>query len=232
MVFVIAVGDIGSGKTLLLTVLACASTRDVYANFKIDIPNAHRIETLGLDDIPNNVDIFLDEIHMIADSRTATSITNRYISYESNQQRKDFADIYGSSQFLHQVDKRLRDLCHVLVKCTRIGSRENPEAFDFEFMDLSNFEKDNIYLPIENAQRYFDVYDTYEKITPSRKLFYRLRRLKDEDSIKFMVECKRIAKEIKSFMEKITKDNTTNALLENGYPSFIMSQVYHYLKEK
>lgn len=232
MVLVIILGDIGSGKTLLLTLLACASDREVYANFKINIPNAKRIKTLGIDDIPNNVDIFIDELPMIADSRTATSITNRYVSYESAQQRKDFADIYGSSQFFHMIDKRLQDLCHVLVRCTRLGERKNPEGFYYEFMDTSNFERDYLYLPIEKAKHYFDIFDTYEKITPSRKLFYRLRRLKDEDSTKFMEECNKIAKELKPLMEKITKDNTTNILLENGYPSFIMSPVYHYLKKK
>lgn len=231
MVLVIVLGDIGSGKTLLLTLLACGSEREVFANFKIEIPNANRIKTLGIDDIPNNVDIFLDELPMIADSRTASSIANRYVSYESAQQRKDFADIYGSSQFFHMVDKRLQDLCHVLVKCSRIGSRDKPEGFYYEFMDLETFERDYVYLPIENAQKYFDIYDTYEKITPSRKRYYRLRRMKDEDSPKFMEECERIAKELNPLMKKITKDNTTNTLLENDYPSFIMSQVYHYLKK-
>jgi len=231
MTFTILVGDIGAGKTILMVLFAAASDRKVYSNFKLDIPNAERIKSYGLDDIEQEADIFLDEIHMIADSRTANSIINRYTSYETLQQRKDLADVYGTTQFFHMVDNRLRDLVHVLIKCTRIGDRQAPEGFYYEIMDVETGDMDEMYLPIENAEQYFDLYDTYEKISPAKKLYYTLRRLKEEDSPEFMKECERIANDIKSFMGKITKDETTNVLLEQNYPAFIMSQVYYYLKK-
>jgi len=227
----ILVGDIGSGKTLMLSVLASASDRKVYANFNLNLPNAERIKVFGLDELEDDCDIFLDEIHMEADSRIATSIANRYKSYEALQQRKDTADIYGSTQFFHMIDNRLRDLTHVVVKCTCIGDRYDPEGFYYEFLDVASGVIDELYLPIENARQFFDIYDTKEKINPAKKQFYILQRLKSEDSPAFMKRCEEIAFEIKPLMSKITKDETTNVLLENNYPAFIMSQVYFYLKK-
>ncbi|GAG17436.1 unnamed protein product, partial [marine sediment metagenome] len=120
-------GNIGSGKTLLLTYFAYCSERDVYANFKIKIPNSHRLKTLGLDEIETNVDIFIDELHLNADSRTSNSVLNRYASYEASQQRHNQADMYVSDQFFHMIDKRFRDLTTVIVKCRCMGDKDNPD---------------------------------------------------------------------------------------------------------
>lgn len=231
MVHTAIIGDIGSGKTLLMAYFSTESDREVYANFKIKIPNYHKLKTLGLVDLEKNIDVFLDEIHMKADSRTAMSILNRYAGYDALQQRKDSADFYISAQFFHMIDNRLRDLVNTLIKCSCIGDKDNPEGFYYEFLDVESGIITEWYFPIENIKWIFDIYDTYEKIDPSRKQFYRLKALKEEDSPTYMKECEAIAEKIKPFMDKITKPETTNVLLERSYPSSIMEQVYYYLKK-
>ena len=225
------IGDIGSGKTLLMAYFATESEREVYANFKIDIPNYNKLDKLGLVELEKDVDVFVDEVHMIADSHLSMSVLNRFAGYEALQQRKDSADLYISSQFFHMIDNRLRDLVHTLIKCTCIGDKDNPDGFYYEFLDVESGIITEWYFSIENVRWLFDVYNTYEKIKPSRKLFYRLKTLRDEDSKTYMEECEVIAKKIKPFMEKITIPETNNVLLEKGYPAFIGSQVYHYLKK-
>ena len=231
MVNTAVLGHIGAGKTLILTYFACCSEREVYANFKLNIPNAHRLKTLGLDEIERDVDIFIDELHLTADSRNSSSVINRYASYEASQQRHNEADIYVSDQFFHMIDKRFRDLTTVIIKCTCIGDKDNPEGFRYEFLDVETGEVFDWFYDIKDARSLFDIFDTYEKIDPSRKMYYRLKGLKDDDSPEFMKECEKIALEIKPLMEKVTKDNVQNTLLENGYPEFIQSQVYFYLKK-
>jgi len=232
MVNTAVLGHIGAGKTLILSYFAFCSEREVYANFKLNLPNAHRLKTLGLDEIETNVDIFIDELHLNADSRNSNSVINRYASYEASQQRHNKADMYVSDQFFHMIDKRFRDLTETIIKCRCIGDKDNPEGFLYEFLDVETGEEFAWYLDFEEAKFLFDIYDTFEKLDPSRKLYYRLKGLKETDSGEFMKECFKISQKIKPLVDKITKDNITNTLLENDYPEFISNQVYFYLKKE
>ena len=68
-----------------------------------------------------NVAIGIDEFHIFCDSRIAASKRNRLISYFALQTRKRNVSLYFTTQFLDQVDKRLRRLVDYRIMCEAVG---------------------------------------------------------------------------------------------------------------
>lgn len=115
------IGDRGSGKTLIMTYEAFNHFRNgkkVWSNYHLKfpkLPNTTQPQLIPNDFFINfekynlkNIAMFLDEIYVYIDSRSSGSNVNKIMSYFFNQTRKTGVDIYYSSQFFSQVDKRLR----------------------------------------------------------------------------------------------------------------------------
>ena len=102
---------------------------------------------------------------------------NRVYSYWFLQTRKRKVDIIGTTQFLHQIDKRLRGIADYIIWCKKITCE--PEKKNYRFND--NGRLDDVYIilePFDNheqrplkkrvfyANPFFSLYDTNEVVDP------------------------------------------------------------------
>jgi len=107
------IGDVGSGKTLLMTHLAHNLWKQgvrVYANYKLEFNHVliKRIEDLTTIPMGGRVIICLDEAWLTGDSRSSMSKNNIAWSQFILQARKKRADVLYTVQHQGQIDKRIR----------------------------------------------------------------------------------------------------------------------------
>jgi len=191
MVLIGFVGEMRSGKTLFMTIALYEDWLDkkqILTNYSLNIP----YNELTVDMIEDSIkydesDLFtdksigIDEIHLWMDARTGSAKRNRLLSYFITQSGKLDTKIYWTSQFLRQVDVRLRANTSILYKTSRyilkngqkIYLSQNDKRTDF-YIDADKYilketprgmrwvyEKT---LTLKNAKSYFKLYDTKQKI--------------------------------------------------------------------
>jgi len=154
-------GAMGSGKTLFLTLIGyCYKQKgyNVFANFKLKFPS--KILTLNqlIDrEIPSNTVLLLDEVYTLLESRLSYSALNILISHLVFQSRKMNVDIFTTSQLKRSVDVRLRDIADY-----NILAEKHKKGF-YYFIFFQN-EIKTLFLPFENAQKFYNLYDTTEVV--------------------------------------------------------------------
>ena len=52
-------GNIGSGKTLLLVMIATTSKRKIFSNFQLDLPLYNELEIINLVNLENNINVLI-----------------------------------------------------------------------------------------------------------------------------------------------------------------------------
>lgn len=177
-------GIIGSGKTLTMTYLGYKQYKkgsDIVSNYRLNFP--HKIVTKQ--DIENyaksdtqlkNCTFLFDEAHIFLDCRTsAKNIVNTYFILQS---RKRGVDIYYSTQYFGQVDKRLRDQTDLVFECTAIKKSKKVKTGNktttvkllkaikidvFRHKGQGVLEKLKKFV-IRNPEKLFKLYNTYEII--------------------------------------------------------------------
>lgn len=227
------IGAIGSGKTLLCSILASKSKRDVYSNFWLDYPNYHPLEVANLLKLPDNIDVFIDEGYAWLESRTSGAVLNRYLSYIILQSRKRTIDIYVTAQMFSTIDNRFREQSNIIVKCDRINNGRDREYWDFnyEFLEMSSETIKRFLLRYDKAKLFFDKFNTYEIVEPHTKDVLEMKLL--ENNPKELFErVKDIGEEIKEYTKKISHDIVKNYLMKLGYPLHLEKYVYAYLKSE
>ncbi len=164
-------GNLGSGKTLLASILAYTFKQKgykIYANYNLKIRDYY----IDLSNPEEFIKVFekinpkiknlmvLDELYIFLDSRTSASIRNRLYDTIVLQSRKLNLNIIHTEQDPKAVDLRLRLITNYYLY---------PE-YDKE-NDLLNITVfDNLYaqpirnLKVENVSRFFNLYDTTQKI--------------------------------------------------------------------
>ena len=115
----------GSGKTLVMTLLLYAeykNGRKIYTNYEVNFP--HKIldveKLVKLDIQLQNAVIGIDELHMICDSRRSGKKQNILLSYFVLQSRHRSIDLYYTTQFNGQVDKRIRENTDINIICENL----------------------------------------------------------------------------------------------------------------
>lgn len=104
----------------------------------------------------------LDEVHAYIDSRMSASKKNVIISYFILQTRKRNVRLGYTTQFIDQVDKRLRQPTEVMVQCANIlGEKGLYQSNTVIHKETGRIYKDNFF-----ANDYFDYYDTDEIVNP------------------------------------------------------------------
>lgn len=176
---ILILGLIGSGKTLFMRILIYLSLRNSFANFKVfGDKNCKRLFLKDLINLPDDIDVYIDEGYSWLDSRTSMGLLNRFISYIILQSRKRLIDIFVSSQLIGTIDLRFRENADIIIYCNVIKKNHMIVSFDYifykrviEFNELnepiSKFIKfNNLSLSYENAKYFFGLYDTFEIIEP------------------------------------------------------------------
>jgi ABC-type Na+ transport system ATPase subunit NatA len=164
-------GNLGSGKTLLASILAYAFKQKnykIYANYNLKISDYY----IDLSDPQNFINIFkkinnkeknlivLDELYIFMDSRASASIRNRIYDMIVLQSRKLNLNIIHTEQDPKSIDLRLRLITNYYLY-TEFDKKEN-------ILYITLF--DNLYaqpikkLKIENVDKFFNLYDTTQKI--------------------------------------------------------------------
>jgi hypothetical protein len=158
-------GGLGSGKTLGMTFFLfmekLVMLKKVYANYWLDIQYTPLDMSEVLAEMADlkNVAIGIDEFHIFCDSRIAASKRNRLISYFALQTRKRNVALYFTTQFLDQVDKRLRRLVDYRIVCEALGNN----WFHYTLYDLTQLKpKEKVFMLKGDA--IYDHYSTDEII--------------------------------------------------------------------
>lgn len=218
------IGEIGSGKTLLLTIIGSKSNREIYSNYVLNLPLYKELRIINLLSLKDNIEVFIDEAYTWLESRTSSNTLNRYLSYIVFQSRKRTINIYTTSQMFSSVDIRFREQSNIIVKCKRIND-------DFEYIFYKNNKRVKKYfLSLKKAEKYFKLYDTKEIVEPNQKQYLEFKLL--EQYPKQMInKISEIAEIIKPKLNKITHDSIKACLMFNGYITLYEKYIYLYLKE-
>lgn len=191
MVLIGIVGEMRSGKTLLMSILLYKEHlkgRKVLSNYRLAFPH----EPLDLNDLDlairgKNTDRFenavlgLDEFHLAMDSRSSGQKRNKMISFLILQSGKLRSSWYYSTQFLRQIDVRVRLNTQILYKVRRfimVGKkrrylRQDDKREDFHILvekfvmsdkggELGFYPHSHFY--IRNPRAFFGIYDTLERV--------------------------------------------------------------------
>jgi len=169
------IGNRGTGKTLFMTLEAFNQYRKqktIYSNYELTFPKIDKCKKPIL--IPDdfflnyekfnltNVCLFFDEIYIYIDSRTSGSKSNRVMSYFFNQTRKTGVDLYYSTQFFSQVDKRLRFNTEVFVIPKAIKDKNKNL---FILVEICNRDLKLLDKWLIRAKPIFNLYNTDEIIS-------------------------------------------------------------------
>lgn len=227
------IGDIRTGKTLLQVILALNTIRKhVYANFHLKgIKNFTLLEDpQDLENIKPNSDIYLDEVYAWLESRSHGRNVNKFISYILFQSGKRGLDFYLTAQLFSTVDVRFRDMSNIVVE---VYKYEEVEMIEYNFYERQRGElvyMNTWYLPFNEAEQYYEFYDTYEIVEP-----YAFQDLKAsmviETGTKLLEKAQEYADKIKSGLERITHDAVKLELLKNNVNQKYEKYVYLVLKK-
>jgi len=233
------IGNLGSGKTLFLVILATSLKRLIYSNFKLHIPNYRKLELINFIDLENNVNVFIDEAYAWIDSRTSGSAVNRYCSYVILQSRKTFTDVFLTAQLFGSLDVRFRLQSNVIVYCQKYGSMKYnnlivPKRFIYKIYNRETQAIQRFDLEFEKAIPYFKLYDTLEIVDSNEKESLEYYLIKDNN--------KRLKNKVFEYVKqlnfsdtnikKLTHSSLKFALLINEIPLVYESYIYDFMKGK
>lgn len=167
------VGDMGSGKTLSMVRFAYSlytKGYQVYSNMKLNFP----FQYFSLQDILSyaeneqnfiNTVFLVDEAHIFMDSRGSMTKRNLILSYFVLQTRKRNVWLFFTTQYYHQIDKRLRASSNAIVECS---SKVLDDSRMF-ILNTFNIMKSHKVVTKSFAflgNKYFGLYDTNEVVKP------------------------------------------------------------------
>ncbi len=152
-------GDLGSGKSLFLSLLGKTAERKmpIYSNFALRMKGVKKIDVGDLEMIRNGL-LLIDEAYLWLESRASSSMLNKYISHLIFQSRKRGFDCFISSQLHGAVDLRFRFLEDLTIYAC--GLNENEDGFEYI---MRGWGKTGSYtLPYKTAEKLFPLFDTME----------------------------------------------------------------------
>ena len=217
----------GSGKTFITVYfLAHYPKMMKYGNFETKLKKYEVVDLMTLFSLNPDYDTKLmstfDEAYGDFDQRlsmTDEGILNTYLPFQA---RKNNMSILGITQ-LPILDVRWRGVERYKIHCEtrRIYNKDGSDFkgdFYFWFIDVNSGAKRNVRFPYRKAKKFFDLYNTKEKIFPKRfELMKQKIEMKDPKkrnvAIKEMVDTiikMRVLPETK----KITHDWVKNTMLD------------------
>lgn len=228
---VIILGNLGSGKTLIMTLLSYHDKREVWSNYKINSKNYRVLDVVDLLDLPDNIILLMDEAYAWIESRVSSSTLNEYLSSILFHTRKTNTDIYLTTPMFSTIDKRFRHQANYIILCEH-RNNFNTDDFHFLFYNKDNKTYGSNTLTYSNAKKYFNLYDTYEKIESHRK-----RGLEFKILQKYPLRLKEYIIELTEMIKhringSITHDIVKDCLLMEGIDLSYEPYIYIRLKGK
>ena len=165
----------GGGKTLIMTLFLIMEWEmmmrpSVFTNYEIYVVDSeylkgHDMAELNMK-LANSI-IGIDELHGYADSRKSGSLQNRRVASFFLQSRHTNSNIYYTTQFKDQVDKRIRRITDIDVVVENMYVDSDGDGNDdlFHFVVTDHRRNTSIHKTI-CASPLFDTYDSTERINP------------------------------------------------------------------
>lgn len=229
MTSTILVGNLGSGKTFIMTLLTYSDGRELWSNYKINNERYKQLDIIDLFDLPDNIILLLDEGYAWLESRASGNELNIYLSSILYHSRKTFTDIYITTPDFSTIDKRFRKLVNYIIFCKH---RDNflSDDFHFLFYDVESHSFGTHTLLYSDAKKYFSLYDTYEKIESHRK-----RKLEFKLLAKYPLRLKEYVLDLVEIVKdkingKITHPKVKDCLLMEGIDLAFEPTIYIRLK--
>ena len=158
-------GNRGQGKTLT-AVKECylfgLQGYTIYSNLELNFPDKNIIvkpyklkEMIGYAEDKNELRkavVLMDEMHIALDSRTSMTKRNIIISYFLLQTRKRDVHIIGTTQYLHQIDKRVRSTAEMFIS-SKFIKREDKVLNRIFYNNIVSYRS-------FKASTYYGYYDT------------------------------------------------------------------------
>jgi len=164
----VVVGDMGSGKSLLMTILATFyRNKPFYANFWLNpyfFKKYEKFSFLKLFKNPNVSAIFLDEFHNIANQFSSIATQTRLLHAIFTQARKRNMFICLSVHRFYRLPKAIREDTDTIFYPKIEQDPNNPEndKLHFTIWDIRrDVMKDFV---IKNVNRFYKLYNTREII--------------------------------------------------------------------
>lgn len=166
----------GAGKTTALTLFLLLeyiqkTRQNIFCNYKLkfDFNWLAGVNMIDLDRKLDNSVIGIDELHEYADARNAGTLQNKRVADFFLQSRHFQCDIFYSSQFKDQVDKRIRRITDIDVVCENLFTDLDQDGDD----DLFQLTIKDRRLPDTHVRQVkfygkpvFDLFDSTERINP------------------------------------------------------------------
>lgn len=170
---VLILGGLGSGKTLLLALIALMDDRPIWSNFEIKDARYHELTPSGIDALDRSVAL-MDEGYVWIESRVSSSLINRIVSQVLFQSRKRKTDIAVSAQLEKTLDVRFRDMADYII----VAEKGENEFIYHVFEQASDQEIGTMCIQFEEAPLIWDLYDTDQQI--SRTTVYQLAEIEND----------------------------------------------------
>jgi len=194
---VMITGDLGSGKTCMLTRYGCKASmvKDLCSNYHYNNVPYDKFDMVDLyvnkPDLKNFM-ICADELYTFMDCRTSMSKRNRLESYFVLQTRKKNVDLYFTAQYSELVDSRLIKFVSIWIKMENIWLKskttgllyKHPYLFLATFHDYRKSDNINVFTRKFDGRRWFNEYNTDEVIYPPEDIEYVQEALKKKSSSK------------------------------------------------
>ena len=166
----------GAGKTTALTLFllleSIQRTRErIFCNYKLNF-DFEWLNGRDLIDLEKKLDhscIGIDELHEYADARNAGSLQNKRVADFFLQSRHFSCDVFYTSQFKDQVDKRIRRITDIDVICENLFLDLDKDGDDdcFQLVIKDRRMPDSKVREIRfYAKPVFDLFDSTERINP------------------------------------------------------------------
>jgi len=166
----------GSGKTTMLSLFLYLESlmkvrKNLFSNYRLNFPFRwlEGKDMVELTDKLLDAAIGIDELHEYADSRNSGTLQNKRVSDFFLQSRHTRSNVYYSTQYKDQIDKRIRRITDIDVVCENLfidSDRDgDDDIFRMTYLDrrrpeLSPVTKDIYATPL------FNLFDSTERINP------------------------------------------------------------------
>lgn len=231
-------GNIGSGKTLLLTIFAKETQNSIVSNYtlkqiKFKPFSLQKFADIGSTEYDNHM-VLIDEIYTLIDSRNPMSAENKIFSYCAFQSRKKNNEIWSTLQLTRTIDVRIREIAQIVIEALGLQEVELHDgsklrAYQYICYGITAFPF-SFQIPEEYAQQFYQYYNTNEVIEPVHKDrdLHKLKSEKEQNA-----EILQIAQKIIKEYDKLdltihtydVKDYLKEHLLPSYYEEFVWAKI-------
>lgn len=166
----------GSGKTTALTLFAFLESiegcrKNLFSNYKLEF-TFKWLNGTDMIDLSSKLDdsaVFIDELHEYADSRNSGTLQNKRVSDFFLQSRHTRSNVYYTTQYKDQIDKRIRRITDIDIVCENLFMDSDHDGDDDMFRLTITDRRRPEMQPrqlVFYAKPVFDLYDSTERINP------------------------------------------------------------------